>query len=136
MSDGRIRVIGIGNADRGDDAAGLLVARELASRLPALDVVECMGDQMRLLDAWQGATVVLVVDAMRTGLEPGTLHVLDASGAPLPADPALSAHGFGLATAVELGRAVGKLPTRLVIIGIEGADLASASPFRPRCRRP
>ena len=128
MSDRRIRVIGIGNADRGDDAAGLLVVRELASRLPAtIDVIECPGDQTRLLDAWQDATVVLVVDAMRTGLEPGTVHVLDPSAAPLLEDSALSAHGFGLATAIELGRAVGNLPARLVIIGIEGADFGAGA---------
>ena len=125
MSDRRIRVIGIGNTDRGDDAAGLLVVRELASRQPRLDVRECAGDQLRLLDAWQGATVVLVVDAMRTGLEPGTLHVLDPNAGPFPDDPPLSGHGFGLATAIELGRAIGNLPARLVIIGIEGADFGT-----------
>jgi hydrogenase maturation protease len=128
MSGARIRVIGIGNADRGDDAAGLLVARELVSRLPAaIDVVECAGDQTRLLDAWHGATLVVVVDAMRTGLEPGTLHVLDPTAAPLFDDAALSAHGLGLAAALELGRALGNLPERLVIIGIEGADFAAGA---------
>jgi hydrogenase maturation protease len=128
MSDARIRVIGIGHPDRGDDAAGLLVVRELAARLPAaVDVLECTGDQTRLLDAWRGATLVVVVDAMCTGLEPGTVHVLDPKAAPLLENPALSAHGFGLATAIELGQALGNLPERLVIIGIEGIDFATGA---------
>ena len=128
MSDGRVRVIGIGNTDRGDDAAGLLVVRELANRLPAaVDVIECSGDQTRLLEAWRGATVVVVVDAMQTGLGPGTVHVLDPGSAPLLENPALSDHGFGLATAIELGRALGNLPERLVIVGIEGADFATGA---------
>jgi hydrogenase maturation protease len=128
MSDARIRVIGIGNPDRGDDAAGLLVVRELASRLPAaIDVIECRGDQTRLLEAWRGATVVVVVDAMQTGLGAGTIHVLDPASAPLLDNPALSNHGFGLAAAIELGRALGNLPERLVILGIEGADFETGA---------
>jgi hydrogenase maturation protease len=123
MSDKKIRVIGVGNPDRGDDAAGLLVVRELAHRLPAtIEVIECRGDQTRLLEAWRGATVVVVVDAMQTGLEPGTVHVLDPASAPLLGHPELSDHGFGLAAAIELGRALHNLPERLVILGIEGAD--------------
>jgi hydrogenase maturation protease len=128
MSDRRVRVIGIGNLDRGDDAAGLLVVRELASRLPAaIDVIECSGDQTRLLEAWRGATVVVVVDAMHAGLGPGTVHVLDPASAPLLDNAAFSNHGFGVAAAIELGRTLGNLPERLVIIGIEGADFETGA---------
>ena len=86
-------------------------------------------DQTRLLEALRGATLVVVVDAIQTGLGPGTVHVLDPRSAPLLENPALSDHGFGLATAIELGRALGNLPDRLVIVGIEGADFATGAPL-------
>jgi len=121
MSNRHIRIIGVGNVGRGDDAAGLLVVRQLANRLPAtVDVIECSGDLTRLLEAWRDATLVVVVDAMQTGLGAGTVHVLDPASAPLLESPMISDHGFGLASAIELGRALGNLPERLVIVGIEG----------------
>ena len=40
----RIKVIGVGNAWRGDDAAGLLVARRLKTdHLPRVEISECLG---------------------------------------------------------------------------------------------
>jgi hydrogenase maturation protease len=36
-----------------------------------------------------------------------------------------STHAFGLAEAVELGRALGRLPERLVVYGIEGESFGA-----------
>jgi Ni,Fe-hydrogenase maturation factor len=53
-------VIGIGNPDRGDDAAGLAVARNVRAAAPAgVAVIELDGDQLALLDAWDGAAYEL-----------------------------------------------------------------------------
>jgi hydrogenase maturation protease len=55
---------GIGNADRGDDAAGLAVARLVRAAAPAgVTVLELDGDQLELLDARDGAAEVYLVDA-------------------------------------------------------------------------
>lgn len=117
----KVCVVGVGNAWRRDDAVGLVVARRLAAELPAdVAVLECEGEPLGLLDAWEGADVVLVVDAVCSGAEPGTVHRLNGE-APLP--PALfrgSTHALGLAEAVELGRALGRLPVRLALYGVEG----------------
>ena len=60
---------------------------------------------------------------MRTGAVPGTVHTFDASSAPLPARTGgASTHGLGLAEALELGRALGRLPARVVVVGIEAGD--------------
>ena len=67
-----MRVIGIGNPLRGDDAIGLLVARrvrELAD--PEVEVMELEGEPARLIDAWQGAGLAVVVDAVKTGAPAG-----------------------------------------------------------------
>ena len=115
-------LIGLGNELRGDDAAGLLVARAARGRAAGIDVVESGGEPIDLLDSWEGFDDVVVADAVSSGAEPGTVHRIDAAAGPLPtpfASP--STHALGLAEAVELGRALDRLPTRLVVFGIEGA---------------
>ena len=117
-----VLVIGIGNPDRGDDAAGLDVARLLAElALPGVRVLEAPGDALALLDRWAGADRVVLVDAAGPMGRPGRIHRLDAIAAPLPRDLALgSTHAFGLAQTVELARTLGQLPPRLVVYAIEG----------------
>jgi hydrogenase maturation protease len=75
-----IVVIGVGNADRGDDTAGLAVARRIKDAAPpGFTVRELDGDQLALLDAWDGATDVYVVDATCSGGEPGSVCRFGAS---------------------------------------------------------
>jgi len=114
-------LIGVGNEWRRDDAAGLEVARLVAARdLPGLAVLEEEGEPAALLDSWAGADDVVVVDAVCSDAAPGTLHRLDAS-APLPVRFFRhSSHAMGVPEAVELARSLGRLPSRLRVIGIEG----------------
>lgn len=123
---GRVVVIGVGNPWRRDDGAGPAVATALRTHLgDRAAVVELDGEAARLVDAWDGADLAVVVDAVRTGAVPGTVHLLDAGGPDLPLDrsrPGTSSHGLGVAEAVELARALGRLPRRLVLVGIEGSD--------------
>jgi hydrogenase maturation protease len=124
-------VIGVGNAWAGDDAAGLLVARIVRERAPSgLAVIEHEGEPTALLDEWQDAALAIVVDATSGGGRPGEVRVMDATAAPLPAGfTGTSTHAFGLAEAIELGRALGRLPGRLVVVGVEGSRFdAGAEP--------
>jgi hydrogenase maturation protease len=126
----RTRVIGVGNPLRGDDAAGLLVARRVRELAGAeMEVVELEGEPARLLDAWEGAELALVVDAVSSGGVPGETMRFDVSEEPLPrAATAASTHALGLRDVVELGRALGRLPARLIIFGIEGAGFETGAP--------
>jgi len=109
---------------RGDDGVGLSVASLVRGRVPAdVAVLECEQEPTRLLDAWEGADVAVVVDAVLSGAEPGSIHRFDVSADPVPARMFRSStHAFGIGDAVELGRALGRLPARVVVFGIEGAD--------------
>jgi hydrogenase maturation protease len=122
----RVVVIGIGNAARGDDAAGLIAARRLGG-------LEHEGDPVGLLDAWAGAGVAVVIDAVRSGAEPGTVHRFDGGRTPLPARlrSSSSTHAIGLAEAIELGRALERLPARLIVYGIEGRCFEAGAPLTP-----
>jgi hydrogenase maturation protease len=124
MSSGSNRVvIGVGNAWAGDDAAGLLVARMVRERAPGeVAVIEHEGEPTSLLEEWRSAALAIVVDATSGGGSPGEVRVMDATDAPLPAAfTGTSTHAFGLAEAIELGRALGRLPERLLVVGVEGA---------------
>ena len=120
----RTVVIGTGNDFRGDDAAGLEVARRLRPRLPpTIEVIELDGDPAALIEAWTGAATAWVIDAICSDEPPGTVHRLDIGpdGPPVPNNcHRKSSHVLGLGEAVALARALDRLPGHLVLIGITG----------------
>lgn len=122
----RFLVIGIGNPQRGDDAAGRAVVEWLRGRLPdAVELAAQDGEAIALLGAFAGAAAVWLVDASASGRAPGTLRRFDAAAAPLPEDlHNFSTHGLGPAQAIELARALGQLPGRCLVHAIEGAEFA------------
>ena len=114
----------IGNRWRGDDAAGLAVAARLQGTLPrGATLVEHEGEPTALIDAWEGADALWLVDAVSSGAEAGTVHRLDASERELPAELfRASTHHVGVAEAVELARALRRLPAQTILFGIEGGS--------------
>jgi hydrogenase maturation protease len=128
-------VIGVGNEWRRDDGAGWAVARAVGAGLGgAVEVVLTDGEPARLLDAWAGVALAVVVDAVRTGAEPGSVHVLELGDVMAGVAPARSpgaSHALGLDTAVRLGAALGRLPQRLVVVGVEGADFGDGQGLSP-----
>lgn len=130
-------VIGVGNLDRGDDAAGRLVTRALAGALPAeVEIVECGGDGADLLELLENAEAAVVVDACTSGAAVGTVHRFDAVTSALPAlRSGTTTHGFGLAEALELGRALGRLPGRCIVYAVEARRFGPGEPPSPAVRR-
>jgi hydrogenase maturation protease len=119
---GDILVIGVGNADRGDDAVGLRVAQRIKEKAPdGVRILEHHGEGAALIESWKGAEAVMVVDAVSSGARPGTIHRFDAGTGALPAACFRgSTHAFSLPDAIELARALRQLPPRLRVYGIEG----------------
>ncbi len=126
-----ICVVGVGNALRGDDAVGLEVARLLDGTLPdGVRLVECEGEPVSLLASWEDCDTAIVVDATESGQEPGTVRRLAAHDGPLPAElQRASTHLLGVAEAVELARALGRLPGRTIVYGIEGGSFDTGAPL-------
>jgi len=128
-------VIGVGNRWRGDDGIGPDTIDALA-RLDDLegldaDILTLDGEPARLVATWQGRPLVVVVDAIVAGRPPGTVHVItDPSHLPDRAAGA-SSHGGGVAEAVALGRALGQLPDRLVVVGVEPATVEHGDVLSP-----
>ncbi|EON93619.1 hydrogenase maturation protease [Marinobacter lipolyticus SM19] len=135
MSDvsGPIRVIGIGNRDRGDDALGPLVVDALRDRLPAtVSAVEHSGEVAGLVDLISGADAVYLVDAAVMGLDPGSSREFDASTSPLPAlGGAFSSHALGLSEAIELARALDALPSVCRVFAVEATSFEAGEGLSP-----
>jgi hydrogenase maturation protease len=113
-------ILGCGNPDRSDDCAGVLVVRRL--REMGILAREFTGDPLALIEAWNGAREVILIDTVVSGAAPGAVTVWDAANTPLPPERfCCSTHAFGVAEAVEIARALGRLPPKLLIYGIEGS---------------
>ncbi|HEU4319593.1 MAG TPA: hydrogenase maturation protease [Acidimicrobiia bacterium] len=126
----RCLVIGMGNRDRGDDAAGILAAK-LVSRVRAEEITDCS----QLVTTWGDEDDVIVIDAMRSGAEPGTVTRFDGLTESLPSRSFSSTHSFGLAEGIELSRALGRLPRSLTVFGIEAGGFDHGSALTPEVER-
>jgi hydrogenase maturation protease len=97
-----------------------------------VQVVESEQEPSRLLDAWEGVGAVFVVDAVVSGAPAGAVHRYDATTTRLPAGVFRSStHAFGVGDAVELARALGRMPHRVIVYGVEGADFGAGAPLSP-----
>ncbi len=130
-------VIGVGNDFRSDDRAGLAVARALRDRVPAhVTVVEREGEATSLLDVWEGRALAIVIDAVKGHNPAGHVYRFDALVDRPPEELfRYSTHAFGVSGAIELGRALGKLPNRLLIYGIEGDNFGTGTRLTPDVER-
>lgn len=119
-------ILGIGNAWRGDDAAGRLVTHALRARkLPGVTVIEANVVDPSLLDAWQEVDRLIVVDAVNSGAAPGTVHCFDLSRESLPGSLSFcSSHAFDLAALLNLAHTLNRLPPQVWVLGVEGHEFA------------
>lgn len=116
-------IIGVGNRWRRDDIAGIAVLDELRSRVADdVELVESDGEPTRLIDAFERAPQVVMVDAVVTGAAPGTVHRFSDTELPNQMGIGQSSHLVQLVETIELGKLLGKLPNGLVLIGIEAID--------------
>jgi hydrogenase maturation protease len=127
---GRRVVIGVGNDYRRDDGFGPAVVAALAvrqgfdPRLAAVDLQVSDGEPTRLIDLWTGADIAVVVDAvLDDGHHAGHRHELVLQTLDeLAGDSAASSHGISLGSTVALGRVLGRLPHRLVVLAVSGTE--------------
>jgi hydrogenase maturation protease len=117
-------VIGVGNEFRRDDGVGLVVAAHLARLdLPGVAVRTSNGEPVQLLEAWFGADLAIIVDAVLCD-PPTPGRIRTAPLAQLPTQNiAASTHAFGIADALRLGQAVDRVPAHALGVAVEVADV-------------
>ena len=123
-------LIGIGNEYRGDDGAGIQVARRLKmSGSDGVAVVEHDGEPAALIETLKDADSAVLVDAA-AGPDPGRIHRFDAAAGELPRGIfGWSTHGMSVAEAIELARTLGELPARCIVYAVEGQSFETGAPL-------
>ena len=120
-------IIGLGNPLLKDDSVGLRVVQILRETLPEngnFYLSEDYWGGLRLMERMIGYDRAVIIDAILTGSDPGSIHML--SPEDVPTQRSASAHDVNLPTALTLGRQAGAhLPDSkdILLIGIEAADV-------------
>jgi hydrogenase maturation protease len=117
-----MRIVGCGNRERGDDAVGLFVVdrlRELGAKAENYS-----GDPLGLMHLWSRGDDVLLVDAVVTGAPPGAIYLWDGLQQHIAGSCPTSSHGLDIVQAIELARALDRLPRQLRICGIEAREFS------------
>jgi hydrogenase maturation protease len=132
FTSGIIKIIGIGQSLRGDDAAGLEAVRLWQKKYCSnqerpyiqVELIELPG--IELLNSLEGASLVILVDAVVSQAKPGTVHLLSPDQLEAFQSGAGSAHGWGVAETISLGQQLipSRMPKKLLVIGIETANLS------------
>ena len=120
----RVLVACVGNDLVADDAVGCHVFDRLEAARPLDGVrVERLGlGGLGLLDRLRGEELLIVVDAVCFGAEPGTVHVLDWRNLPEARGLPVTSHDIDIREAISIGHALypERMPRRTVLIGVEG----------------
>ncbi|MDP9094649.1 MAG: hydrogenase maturation protease [Actinomycetota bacterium] len=130
----RALVAGLGNIFEGDDGFGVEVAQALSStQWPAGVELRDYGIRgvhlaYQLLDAYD---LVVIIDAVQRGGEPGTIYVMEHAAdatAPAPAQdaPILDAHDLAPDGVLALVPMLGGTLGRVMVIGCEPATIMPA----------
>jgi hydrogenase maturation protease len=137
----RVVVIGVGNEFRRDDGVGPEVLSRLREHLGAgpdagaetmVQLMDSDGEPAALVEAWTGASLAVVVDAVvAEPAAPGRLHRLTVGHDAAAAASVVSSHGLGLGDAIGLAAALGRMPGRLIIHAVEAADVGHGVGLTP-----
>lgn len=135
---GRACLVGIGNAGRGDDAAGVRVAQGVAARLhgapEAPRIVDAGVAPERVVGriAAERFDDVVLVDAVEFGGEPGAVLLADAAQV-AARFPQVSTHRLSLGLLARWLEGAGG--GRAWLLGVQPATMADGEPLTPAVRQ-
>ncbi len=140
---GTIVVIGIGQSLRGDDGAGLAAVllwnADFQQKLdrPAVRVELAELPGIGLLNLLAGSRIAILVDAIRSGSKCGSIHLFAEDDLAQFTAGSGSAHGWGVAETLALGRQTisDQLPEKIILVGIEAGQLGIGENFSPEVER-
>ena len=127
-----ILVLGVGNLLLKDEGVGVHVVERLREmELPEdVEVKDGGTGGFHLLDDVEGREKVIVVDAVKAGMTPGTLYRFDAKDIEVTRKISISLHDINLADMLSLADMLGKKPDT-VVIGVEPKDMGAGLELSP-----
>jgi hydrogenase maturation protease len=127
---GPLVIIGCGNLNRSDDAAGVRVVQQLqcefAGALPAgVKLFDAGTGGMEVMFQARGAQALIIIDACRSGTQAGAIFCLPGSEIDTVHAPAYSLHDFRWDHAVHAGRRIfaAAFPDELTVYLVEAGSL-------------
>ena len=127
----KVLVFGIGNPLRSDDGVGVSVIEALSKEnLKATTVVSEGVSWIDILGAMIGYDRVIIVDAIQSGGEPGTIYKLSLDDLDHNNKlHAFSSHDINFLSMLEYGKDLlpEKIPEDIIIIAIEAEDITTIS---------
>lgn len=136
ISPQKIVILGVGNLLLSDEGVGVHVAHELMKLdlPPEVSVVEGGTDGFRLLNVITEADRVIVIDAVRSGADPGSIYRFDVKDVRnVPPGFMTSVHQVGILEVIELSELIGKTP-RTTVIGVEPKSLEMSMELSPEVK--
>lgn len=125
-----IAIIGCGNANRSDDAAGLEVVRALKNRgrlssRADIRLLDAGTDGMAVMFAARGCCALIVVDSCRTGAPPGAIFTVPGEELERLPPASLNLHDFRWDNALYAGRKMygARFPSDVAVYLIEAKSL-------------
>lgn len=124
-----IAVVACGNPNRSDDGAGLAVLEQLKSRgfdqRPELRLLNAGTDGMATMFAARGCRSLIVVDACRSGSEPGAIFEVPGGELKQTYSPDLNLHDFRWDHALFAGKSIfrDEFPDDVLVFLIEAQRL-------------
>jgi hydrogenase maturation protease len=119
-------VLGVGNILLADEGIGVRVVEAFQQRyvIPeGIDVLDGGTAGMDLLDTLSGRSHIIIVDAVRTGAEPGTIVRLAGQNVPALFNNRISPHQLGISDVLAVLRLIDQEPRHIALIGIVPLDL-------------
>src|SRR5688572_20259722 len=108
----RVAVIGCGNPNRGDDGLGPEVLRLLQGTLDegerGIRLLDAGTDGMAVMFAAKGCQTLILVDACRSGAEPGSVFEIPGCELETPPPNSFKLHDFRWDHALHAGRQIFK----------------------------
>lgn len=123
-------IIGCGNPTRSDDGVGVVVARRLmanaeASSLVGVRIFDAGTGGMDVMFRARGSKQLILIDACRSGSEPGAVFCVPGNELEAVHEPSYSLHDFRWDHAIYAGRKIfgADFPSDVTVYLIEAQDL-------------
>lgn len=115
-------ILGVGNILLGDEGIGIRVVEELTNRYAFPEEVMVLDGGtagIELLRYIEGRDLLILIDAMRAGLAPGTVFRVEGEDVPKRFMTRISPHQIGLSDLLAAGLLSDLIPERITLFGIE-----------------
>lgn len=127
-------ILGVGNILLGDEGIGIRVVEALENRFQFPDEVMILDGGtagIELLRYIEGRNLLIVIDAMRAGLAPGTVFRVEGEDVAQRFMSKISPHQIGLSDLLAAGILSDMIPQRITLFGIEPENLATGVRLSP-----